>query len=237
MDPTPRIQEQWNAPRGSVTDSMNVEFKTTPARSNLYGSLAELLSYPDERVRLICKNKLFGEQIQPQVQALPYANSIWSHYQNSNNDEGVSEDNINLESEYLRLFELSGSGEPCALYGGVYTGNRHKTMEELLRYYRLSGLSTEGASSRDMPDSIVTVIEFIQFLTYKEAVTLCVEERKAIRLTQKDILERHLTLWLPALITRLDEKNPIPFYGNVVRMLNSFAFAELHMLNSWGSVN
>lgn len=135
-----------------------------------------------------------------------------------------------MESEYLRLFELPVDGPPCPLYGGVHGGNRQKIMEELLRLYRYFGLSTEKASSKDLPDSIPTVLEFLYFLTFKESATTDPEGASGVRMAQRDLLERHLTHWLPSIITQLEKKNPLPFYCNTMELLNKFTLSELEKL-------
>jgi DMSO reductase family type II enzyme chaperone len=130
-------------------------------------------------------------------------------------------------SEYMRLFELPVDGQPCPLYGGIYASSRREVMEELLRYYHFFGLTTHGADQGDLPDSIPTLLEFMQFLALRESVS---GDVATARNAQKDLLERHLTRWIPAIITPLRERKPLVFYSDVLNLLNRFVSLELQAL-------
>ena len=185
-------------------------------RSSLYQHLAEMLSYPSKVLLQSCQT---GEQdriVVKLIRALPYELS-WQADTCSQDDTVTT-----LASEYMRVFELPINGQPCPLYGGVYGGNRHEVMEELLRYYRFYGLSIDKASNEDLPDSIPTLLEFLQFLTHKEAGTVEVGEVLSIRLTQKDLLDRHLTKWVPIIKSQMAQRNAPAFYRNTISLLNEF---------------
>ena len=127
-------------------------------------------------------------------------------------------------SEFMRLFELPIDGHPCPLYGGIYASSRREVMEELLRYYHFFGLTTQGAAQGDLPDSIPTLLEFMQFLALRESVS---EDVVTARNAQKDLLERHLARWIPSIIAPLKERKPLVFYSDVLNLLNRFISLEL----------
>jgi len=132
-----------------------------------------------------------------------------------------------LASEYMRLFELPIDGQPAPLYGGIYAGNRREVMEELLRYYHHFGLSTQNSSDEDLPDSILTLLEFMQFLAFRESTGKNPQDIAVARSAQKDLLERHLTHWMPDLASQLELRNALPLYRNTLSLLNDFISAEL----------
>lgn len=190
----------------------------------MYKNLSEMLSYPSESLLQSCRTGDRDRKISELLQAFPYELS-W-RVDTCSGDEVVSK----LPSEYMRVFELPIDGQPCALYGGVYTGNRREVMEELLRYYRFFGLSVDKARDGDLPDSIPTLLEFLQFLTGKEASAGDADEVVSIRLVQKDLLERHLTKWVPAIKSQIEQRKAPAFYRSTVDLLNEFTSAELGKL-------
>jgi DMSO reductase family type II enzyme chaperone len=209
-----------------MTDIATIHHQIALQRSSLYWHLAEMLTYPSESLLQSCRNGGRDKAIAELLQGFPYDLS-WQ------TDTCCADDVVStLPSEYMRVFELPIDGQPCALYGGVYTGNRREVMEELLRYYRFFGLSTDKAANEDLPDSIPTILEFFQFLTHKEAGAADNDEVASVRLVQKDILKRHLTNWIPAIKSQLAQRKPPAFYQNTIDLLNQFTLAELGQLGA-----
>ncbi len=193
-------------------------------RSALYGKLSEMLSFPTEELRGELARGRLRSDLAKLVVELPYD----LNRQELAPFEIESVDAV--ESEYIRLFDLPVEGPPCPLYGGLYGGDRRQVMEELLRLYRHFGLSTADAEVRDLPDSIPTVLEFLKFLTHREASTGNMDEARPLRAAQCDLLERHLTRWLPRISEQLVERKPIPLYLSSMNLAGEFAERELHQL-------
>jgi DMSO reductase family type II enzyme chaperone len=207
-----------------MTDICTIHRQLALQRSSLYQHLVEMLTYPSENFLHSCRSGERDRSISDLLRMFPY-DLPWQT-DTCNADEVVS----TLPSEYMRVFELPIDGQPCALYGGVYTGNRREVMEELLRYYRFFGLSIDKAQNEDLPDSIPTLLEFFQFLTHKEAGAGDKDEVASVRLVQKDLLAKHLTQWVPAIQSQLAQRKPPEFYRNAIDLLNAFTAAELGQL-------
>ncbi|MDK1024530.1 MAG: molecular chaperone TorD family protein [Gammaproteobacteria bacterium] len=207
-----------------MTDIFTIHHQAALLRSTLYHHLAEMLTYPSANLLRSCQAGDQDRNILEVLRQLPYE-LPWT-LDTCSTDKIV----LKLASEYMRVFELPIDGQPCALYGGVYTGNRREVMEELLRYYRFFGLSTNQAKDGDLPDSIPTLLEFFQFLTHKEAGAGDADEVLSIRLVQKDLLERHLTRWVPAIKSQIEQRKAPAFYRSTVNLLNEFTSAELGRL-------
>ena len=207
-----------------MTDIHTIHHQNALQRSSLYRHLAEMLTYPSASLLQSCSTGDLDKQVSELLQGFPYQLS-W-RVDTCSGEDAVS----TLPSEYMRVFELPIDGQPCALYGGVYTGNRREVMEELLRYYRYFGLSVDKAVDEDLPDSIPTLLEFFQFLTHKESCATDTEDAASVRLVQKDILERHLTKWVPEIKSQLDARRTPAFYRNAIDLLNAFTAAELGQL-------
>jgi DMSO reductase family type II enzyme chaperone len=207
-----------------MTDIAAIHHQIALQRSFLYQHLAEMLTYPTEDFLQSCRTGDRDKQISELLLAFPYRLSWQADSCTGDGDLST------LPSEYMRVFELPIDGRPCALYGGVYTGNRREVMEELLRYYRFFGLSVDKAINEDLPDSIPTLLEFFQFLTYKESIATADDEIASVRLVQRDLLERHLTKWIPSIEAQLARRKPPAFYQSTLGLLSQFASAELGLL-------
>ena len=127
-----------------------------------------------------------------------------------------------LQVEYTRLFDAAASKDACHLYEGIYADARDRALEESLRFYDYFGLSlSEGA--REFPDYIVTQLEFLHYLTYcQSGVAAQGGDPESFRLAEEDFIERHLGRWVPKLNQRLQTKQPLAYFGQLVDLLDRF---------------
>jgi DMSO reductase family type II enzyme chaperone len=188
------------------------------ARSQFFALVAEAFRYPDvDQLRLIGDGVLLTELSACLTQMAP---ELQEELGSSLADAGSADD---LQLEYTRLFELASPGRGCSLHGGIYRGPRMKNMEELLRellrFYKLFGLSlVEGQS--ELPDHITTQLEFLQFLSYCEAELLAGGQAAADqRRARRDFIARYPARWLPQLQDRLADKQAMDFYRSLVAIL------------------
>jgi len=234
LDPSLRIQESWSDRRRAMTQQsgeislIETHHQAAAVRSSFYAKLSEVLAYPTSELRGEVATGELRNVLSELIEQLPYDFSV----QDLACFELESVDA--MESEYIRLFDLPVDGPPCPLYGGLLGGDRRQVMEELLRLYRHFGLSTADAAVRDLPDSIPTVLEFLQFLTQREASAGNVNEAAPLRTAQRDLLERHLTRWIPRIIEQLQARKPMPLYLVGMTLTGEFAGSELQQLNRHG---
>jgi len=140
-----------------------------------------------------------------------------------------------FEAEYIRLFDVGPGGAPCPLYGGVYVGDRMKVMEEAIRFYDLFHLRLTPRL-RDMPDHVATELEFLHYLTFREAERRAAgDDPTPLLRAERDFLERHLRRWLPVMQDRLRRQDTLPFFPALVgyavghvRADHGYLTAELH---------
>jgi DMSO reductase family type II enzyme chaperone len=124
---------------------------------------------------------------------------------------------------YMETFELP-AGSACPLYTGIYARQRKEAMEELLRFYRHFGL-TLSEDPRDLPDSVPTVLEFLQFLAWRQGR----EDAAAaasLQAAERDVIQRHLLPWAQTTDQRLAERSG-EFYPRLVQLLASVCEARL----------
>jgi DMSO reductase family type II enzyme chaperone len=126
-----------------------------------------------------------------------------------------------LAVEYTRLFDVGPGGPPCPLHGGLWIGDRMKTMEEVLRFYRHFGLALAD-SPRELPDHLSIELEFLHYLAYREAEALAEGgDPGPYRRAQHDFASRHAARFAPLLRARLERENAAPFYVALARGLES----------------
>jgi DMSO reductase family type II enzyme chaperone len=193
------------------------------ARSSLYGLFAELLSFPTEELVEAIREGMLGDSVADMARELPYTFGPEA----SLTDAGLTY--LDLQSEYMRLFDLPGGGPACPLYVGVFAPSRREAMEELLRFYRHFGL-TVAADAHDLPDALPTVLEFMHYLVSREAHAEQREAVDALRAAQRDVLERHVLRWTTMATARLPERQPLPFYLAAVRTLHRYCTSEASSL-------
>jgi DMSO reductase family type II enzyme chaperone len=136
-----------------------------------------------------------------------------------------------FQAEYNRLFEIgAAAGPPCPLFSGFYDRDRMRVMEELIRFYNYFGL---GLNKGQLPDHITVELEFMHFLTYKEAEAgQNGGDPESFRRAERDFLDRHLGKWVPVLRQKLVECQPLPFFGRLVAWTEDFLGRERQYLKS-----
>jgi putative dimethyl sulfoxide reductase chaperone len=138
-----------------------------------------------------------------------------------------------FESEYLKTFE-TGLPEPIlSLYESAYMKGspRAEILLELNAFYQSFGLAM-NATFRELEDGLTAELEFMQFLTAKEAQVI--EEKLELApylLAQRDFLTRHLTSWLPTLEQRAVAGSAPPFYRALIRFTRLFVERERDVAN------
>jgi DMSO reductase family type II enzyme chaperone len=131
-----------------------------------------------------------------------------------------------FESEYIRLFDVGAAGPPCPLYGGVYAGDRMKTMEDATRFYNFFHLRL-SPQMHELPDHITTELEFLHYLTFREAETRQhgLDPSPLLRAT-RDFLARHLCKWVPRMQVKLAKQTTCAFFPALVRFAAAFFAAD-----------
>ncbi|CAA7620504.1 molecular chaperone TorD family protein [Magnetospirillum sp. UT-4] len=132
-----------------------------------------------------------------------------------------------LESQYLAAFELDLPASPVSLYEGSYGGgsDRAQVLLEVKAFYQHFGLSMP-AEMREAEDHLAAELEFMQFLTAKQALAESegADAGPYLR-AQRDFLSRHLARWLPrftAATANLDSD----FYRSLAWLANGFVAAH-----------
>lgn len=204
-----------------LEEAVELPDNETTARTGVYQLLAHLATTPDDDVY---QTAVAGEWPEKLIEAgglLPFQ----IDFGKASLDESVSRKD--LEAEYLRLFEVGAQDGPAApIFGGLYGGgDRMKRLEEVVRFYEYFGLRTSPEDPRPA-DHLSTELEFMKYLTFKEAVTSSPRLLASYRRAQQDFLDRQLLPWLPELGAKVGAASASPFYSWMVTTVTSFAQAD-----------
>lgn len=189
------------------------------AAADLCGLLAEVLSFPGPQLEAAVREGTLREAIEHLNGHLGYELLAPLDAFGPYDVEPKQ-----LEAEYIRLFDVPDKA-PTPLYTGVYAPRRRDAMEELLRFYRFFGLSTEGGTG-ELPDFVPTVLEFLGFLS------LASERGGAVAAARMDVFERHLHPWAAQTAERLARRDPHPFYAGAIALVREMTAAELYLARS-----
>ena len=207
---------------GEASQEMELPDNETTARLGVYQALARLMACPDADSHAAAAAGEWPERLAHDAKLLPFAFDFGT----ASIDGAVSESDF--QAEYLRLFEVgSGEGGPGApLFGGVYGGgDRMKKLEEVVRFYEYFGLRASPEDPRPA-DHLSTELEFMKYLTFKEAVTTSPRLLASYRRAQQDFLERQVCSWVPQLAEHTVQQNANPFYSWVVATVATFTKAD-----------
>ncbi|MBI4445268.1 MAG: molecular chaperone TorD family protein [Acidobacteria bacterium] len=140
-----------------------------------------------------------------------------------------------LLSSYGQLFGHTTRGPVCPYeteYGQEAVFQQPRQLAQITGFYRAFGLATRSAE-RERPDHISCQLEFLQFLSRKEAYALgcggfpmLEETRKATRLFLRD----HLGRYGRAFAHMLREHEPEGFFGRLADLMFDFITFECRRL-------
>lgn len=140
-----------------------------------------------------------------------------------------------LAQAHQQLFTIIEPRD-CPTYETAYRGHdihqQSHVMADVAGFYRAHGLSF-GGPERERPDHIAVELEFMSFLTAKEAVAhleLSPEEVGACRHAQHLFLTEHLGTWAPGFGRRVQMTTARSFYQALGALLAAWVEADMSEL-------
>lgn len=193
-----------------MTESTGEAAGLAAARSRAYQLFQQALRYPDAELCSWIANGDLADSLRECLATIEPKFAEQGERWVALRDAGEDDE---LAIEYTRLFDTGSSGPPCPLYGGLYGGARMKTMEEAVRFYNHFGL-TLSEEQRELPDHLAMELEFLHYLTYREAETLQTgDDAGPYQRAQRDFIQRHPGSWIPKLCHRLKAEQAHPYFG------------------------
>ena len=101
-----------------------------------------------------------------------------------------------------------------------------KTMEDATRFYNFFQLRV-SPEMQELPDHITTELEFLHYLTFREAQARQqgTDPTPLLR-AERDFLARHLCKWVPRMQARLAKQTTLPFFPALVGFAAVFFVAD-----------
>jgi hypothetical protein len=104
-------------------------------------------------------------------------------------------------------------------------------LDSIKRDYEYFGLSFSSESDKAI-DHLATQLEFLQYITFKEAATTSARLASSYRGAQRDFLKQNLTPWVPVIVGKALECNPIEPFNWVLRSFNEFIVSDYKYVQS-----
>ncbi|HSP98900.1 MAG TPA: molecular chaperone TorD family protein [Candidatus Dormibacteraeota bacterium] len=203
----------------------NASGRIAAVRSRTYQLLGAAFAFPDQDFFAAGRDGSFARAVAEACRGLPHGLGDFERLRIQDADGSY----VDFESEYIRLFDLGPAGPPCPLYGGLYGGrDRMKVMEDATRFYNFFHLRL-SSERRELPDHITTELEFLHYLTFREA-QVCEAGGHAGSLwrAERDFLARHLCKWVPALCARVEKHATLPFFPALAGFAARFLDRDHH---------
>jgi len=192
-------------------------------RSQAYATFVSAFAYPDAELVDAVRSGALADALRDVLAAVDASLAEGADWE-ALRDAGEGDDELAVE--YTRLFDVGAAGPPCPLYGGLYTGARMKTMEEVVRFYNHFGL-TMAEEPRELPDHLATQLEFLHYLAFRETEALHEgTDPGSVRRAQRDFVARHPGRWVPLLRARVEQQEPMPFFRALVGALGRFLASD-----------
>lgn len=204
------------------------------ARSALYKILSLGFRYPSDSLFDILRSKEFAKGLRGSVRLSsgPLRNEADSLTRSLRRVVSCEK----LESEYNFLFAPSDELN-CPPYETEYDSSnvfsKVNQLADIMGFYKAFGLCirTEG---RERPDYVGVELEFMHFLTLKEAHARTNNMETAAlvcRDAQKKFMDDHLAGWLPDFCKRVRNHSKMGFYAAVASLALSFLEFETRQLD------
>lgn len=193
------------------------------ARSHAYALLARGFGYPDEEVFAQLADGTFADALTDAVENC--AAELAGQAEHLEVDCSFDD----LQSGYLSAFETNVPEPSASLYEGSHARleDRPSLLLEIKAFYANFGLRMAD-SSNDLEDTLTAELEFMQVLTAKQSQAESEGlDPTAYQRAQRDFLERHLSVWLPAMQAEVAAKVKQPFYVALANLAAAFVANDL----------
>lgn len=210
-----------------------IEEDETTARSGVYQVLGKMFSLPDEGAHQTAVDGKWPERLRDAAELLAF-----------DFDFGISALSPSItpeayQAEYLRLFEVDDGtqGPPAPIFAGAYGegadggGDRRRQIEEVVRAFEYFGLKTSAEETRS-PDHLATELEFMQYLTFKQAASASPRLSGSFRRAQEDFIDRQLSSWLSEFAGRVEKANALPIWVWAAKTAAEFVNADARYLKA-----
>jgi DMSO reductase family type II enzyme chaperone len=231
-------QGKINMPELTVQSNLNADPIT---RSNIYKLLSAGFKYPTPEIFDALKDGTFMEELWELVTSLSHVEKLSEKKGEMNRKINHGLENLtytDFEGKYIETFEVGKPKPPCPPYEGLFRESevRSSVMIEISEFYKHFGLlMSREEGKKDLPDHLSAELEFLHFLTFKEAQAREEENEELLEgylRAQRDFLQRHPAAWVPKFYQKLQDLGLVPFYVMLAQIASQMVQSDLEWLNS-----
>lgn len=195
---------------------VEIEENETTARSAVAQVLGRLFTDPDTDHFEMARSGQWAKELATAGELLAFPLEAGE----ASIGDDVTRDAYTAEFERVLGGERSGAPFLCA---AAWVGDPVQNNEEVVRFYEYFGLQASGAE-RPL-DHLVTELDFLQYITFKEAAAPSDRLRKSYRRAQLDFYDRQVELWVPEFAAAVQGSGS-EFFGWAAGVLAQFATAD-----------
>lgn len=181
----------------------------------IYDTLSVGFAYPDKKLYDVLDDGGFVAGIKEATSLLPEYPGLAAAAEKL--AAGVSKtlathDLLQLETEYIALFDVNRSETPLHPYSHLYDSkktDRTAQLRELRRIYRDDGMALKSGEGAEQPDHITVELEFMAYLHDQCRLAEANAASKWEQAIQR--FYPHLR-WIPRFVGQLERRTDHPFY-------------------------
>lgn len=216
---------------------MTKEIKVALCRSGFYQFLASGFLYPEQELFALVRDGAVVKELRSCARGLipgGKADLLEAIGNLESSFESLTLEN--LQAEHRRIFghTISKTSSPFETeYGGSTIFRQTHDLGDIAGFYRAFGLEVSD-DIKERLDHISTELEFMHFLTYKEAYAREHHGKKKSEdclEAQRKFLKMHLGRWAPLFFERLASKEESGFYKKIALVAENFLASEARFLN------
>lgn len=212
------------------------------ARSRLYQLLSMLFRYPTPALfDILTDGDYLGELVET-IEASPHhANPRMGAFVESVDKLQASLAGMSYQDYevlFAQTFEVGEPQPPCPPYEGLQRKAlpRNATMLNIAAFYKHFGLAIEQQeNNHELPDHISAELEFLHFLTFKEAQAREEADTELLTgyvLAQNDFLQRHLFPWVPDFADKIESLHPDSILAAWAQLSANFLSLEMDLIRN-----
>ena len=210
-------------------------------RSTVYRLLSMAYRYPTRELFEAFQNGDFLSELEDNLVRIPHLmalahDTVALRTQTENDLDGLAFQDFQVD--FTRTFDVGAPEPPCPPYEGTYRKGLEKTaiLLAVSEFYKHFGLTMDpGEGKRELPDHVSAELEFLHFLTFKEAQARKEQTAELLQgyiMAQRDFLQRHPAEWLPLFHEKLKGSGVMPLYVELAKITADILRYDLQWLNA-----
>ncbi len=218
----------------NISVSENVE--ELLATSQIYQFLSTCLLEPNRKALEMLSNKDFISEVKSCISISGNDEMVESFELLQKSLEGA--DFEKLEKSYRDTFGGATVAMDCPPYEMYYSGSQiwqqTQDLADISGMYKAYGIEIEQNSTTSRWDHVAVELEFLHFLTYKQAYAIengSEEEPESCVSAKKKFLYAHLGRWIKAFSVSVVKKSPEDFYRQAATLATTFVHIEMAKLS------